>query len=167
MAAKPVVGVIGSGKPLSQELYQLAYDVGMYVAQRGAALVCGGLGGVMEAAGKGAAEQGGAVIGILPSSEKNGANPYVSVAIPSGLGHARNALVVGTADVLIAFPGAFGTLSEIALALDSGKSVVMLPGAWDVRKAGTFENARIIEAFDARQAVGMALGEIGRGSGTK
>jgi uncharacterized protein (TIGR00725 family) len=162
MAAKPVVGVIGSGQPVSQEQFQRAFEVGMYVAQRGAALVCGGLGGIMEAASKGAAEQGGTVIGILPSTQKNDANPYVSIVIPTGLGRARNALVVQTADVLIAFPGAFGTLGEMAMALDSQKSIVALPGAWDLRKAGMLESGRIIEAFDARQAVGMALGEIGK-----
>jgi len=71
------------------------------------------------------------------------------------------------ADVLIAFPGAFGTLGEMAMALDAQKSVVALPGAWDLRKAGNMENARVLEAFDAKQAVGMALGEIGRASGVK
>jgi uncharacterized protein (TIGR00725 family) len=162
MPSRPVVGIIGSGREISPEQYQTAYDVGMYVARRGAALVCGGLGGIMEAASKGAAENSGTVIGILPSSEKTDANPYVTIAVPTGLGVSRNALVVHTADVLIAFPGSFGTLGEMAIALDSGKSVVFLPGAWDLRKAGSLENARFLEAFDAKQAVGMALGEIGR-----
>jgi uncharacterized protein (TIGR00725 family) len=167
MSARPVVGVIGSGSSVAPEQLQLAYDVGMYVAQRGAALVCGGLGGIMEAASRGAADQGGLVIGILPSTAKRDANPHVTVAVPTGLGIARNAVVVHTADVLIAFPGAFGTLGEMAMALDSHKSVVALPGAWDLRKAGNLENARIVEAFDAKQAVGMALGEIGRALGVK
>jgi uncharacterized protein (TIGR00725 family) len=167
MSARPVVGVIGSGSSVAPEQLQLAYDVGMYVAQRGAALVCGGLGGIMEAASGGAADQGGLVIGILPSTAKRDANPHVTVAVPTGLGIARNAVVVHTADVLIAFPGAFGTLGEMAMALDSHKSVVALPGAWDLRKAGNLENARIVEAFDAKQAVGMALGEIGRALGVK
>jgi uncharacterized protein (TIGR00725 family) len=167
MPARPVVGVIGSGRPVAPEQFQLAYDVGMYIAQRGATLVCGGLGGIMEAASKGAADQGGIVIGILPSTAKRDANPHVTVAVPTGLGSARNALVVHTADVLIAFTGAFGTLGEMAMALDAQKSVVTLPGAWELRKAGNLENARVLEAFDAKQAVGMALGEIGRASGSK
>jgi uncharacterized protein (TIGR00725 family) len=120
----------------------------------------------MEAASRGAAENGGIVIGILPSTAKGDANPSVTIAVPTGLGIARNALVVLTSDVLIAFQGAFGTLSEMAMALDSRKSVVTLPGAWDLRKAGNLQNARIVEAFDAKQAVGMALGEIGRASTT-
>lgn len=162
MAARPVIGVIGSGRTLSEEQYKLAYEVGTLIAQRGAALVCGGLGGVMEAAAKGAHENGGLVIGILPGADKADANPYVDLAIPTGLGMARNALVVNTADVLIAFPGAFGTLSEMALALDADKSIVFLPGAWDLRKAGDLQGARFLEAFDATLAVGMALGEIGK-----
>jgi uncharacterized protein (TIGR00725 family) len=162
MATKQIIGVIGSGREISPELFQLAYDIGRLLAQRGAAIVCGGLGGVMEAAAKGAHENNGLTIGILPSGDKADANPYIDIAIPTGLGIARNTLVVHTADVLIAFPGAFGTLSEIALALDTGKSVVFLPGAWDLRKAGNLAGARFLEAFDANQAVGLALGEIGK-----
>jgi uncharacterized protein (TIGR00725 family) len=162
MAMKPIVGVIGSGRAISQEQAQLAYAVGMHIAQRGAMLVCGGLQGIMEAASKGAHECNGTVIGILPGTSKADANPFVDIAIPTGFGIARNALVVHAADVLIAFPGAFGSLSEIAMALDSGKTVVYFPGAWDLKKAGQLENARFIEAFDAKQAVGVALGEIGR-----
>jgi uncharacterized protein (TIGR00725 family) len=162
MAARPVVGVIGSGRELPEELVQCAYDVGRYVAQRGAVLVCGGLGGVMEAASRGAAENGGTVLGILPSADKAGANPFVTIAVPTGMGGARNTLVVQTADVLIALGGSFGTLSEMAFALEATKSIVCLPGAWDLRKAGTIGSARLLEAIDARQAVGMALGEIGR-----
>lgn len=162
MAPKPVVGVVGSGRPISGEQRQLAFEVGMHIAQRGAVLVCGGLDGVMEAASRGAHEHGGIVVGIVPGTRKADANPSIDIVIPSGLGVARNALVVATADCLIAFPGAFGTLSEIAIALDMGKSVIFLPGTWDLRKAGTLDNARFIEAFDAKQAVGLALGEIGK-----
>jgi uncharacterized protein (TIGR00725 family) len=164
MASRPVIGVIGSGRALPEELQKLAHEVGKLIAQRGAVLVCGGLGGVMEAAARGARENEGLVIGILPGTDKADANPCVDLAVPTGLGMARNALVVRTADVVIAFPGAFGTLSETAMALDSGKSVVVLPGAWDLRKAGSTEGVRFLEAFDATQAVGMALGEIGKKS---
>jgi uncharacterized protein (TIGR00725 family) len=168
MASRPVIGVIGSGRALSPEQFLLAYEVGKLIAQRGAALVCGGLGGVMEAAAKGARENDGFVLGVLPGPDKADANPYVDLAVPTGLGMARNALVVRTADVVIAFPGSFGTLSEMAMALDAGKCVVFLPGAWDLRKAGAIEGGpsaqgpRFLEAFDAKQAVGLALGEIGK-----
>jgi uncharacterized protein (TIGR00725 family) len=162
MSALPVIGVIGSGQAVTPELAALAFEVGAHIAQRKMALICGGLGGVMEAAAKGAYENGGLVVGILPTSSKEDANRYITIVIPSGLGRARNALVVNAADVIIAFPGAFGTLSEIALALDSGKSVICLPGAWELKKAGHMDGARLIEAYDARQAVGMALGELAK-----
>jgi uncharacterized protein (TIGR00725 family) len=164
MAVRPVIGVIGSGRTLTQEMFQLAYDVGSLLAQRDAVLVCGGLQGVMEAAAKGAHENGGFVVGILPTASKADANPYVDLAIPTGFGIGRNALIAHTADVVIAFPGAFGTLSETAMVLDESKSVVFLPGAWDLRKAGPLEGARFLEAFDAKQAVGLALGELGKKS---
>ena len=101
------------------------------VAQRGAVLVCGGLGGVMEAACRGAREQGGIAVGILPGLDRGAANPHVDVALPTGLGEARNALVVRAADALIAVGGGYGTLSEIALALKAGKPVVAL-GSWEI-----------------------------------
>lgn len=153
---KPVIGVIGAAET-TKDQYQLAYELGGHIANRGAVLVCGGLGGIMEAVSKGASEKGGAVIGILPGDRKSDANPYVNIAIPSAMGISRNVLVVHTADVLIAFPGSYGTLSEIALALASGKTVVYLPGVWDLKKIGTVDSARFKEAFDARQAIGLAL----------
>jgi len=162
MTALPAIGVIGSGRTISSEQAQLAREVGALIAQRRMVLVCGGLGGIMEAAAKGAHENGGTVVGILPGSAREDANPYITIAIPTGLGENRNALVVQASDVIIAFPGAFGTLTEIAFACHNGKSVIAMPGGWDLKKAGDLGNARILEAFDARQAVGMALGEMGR-----
>jgi uncharacterized protein (TIGR00725 family) len=106
--------------------------VGRLVARSGAALVCGGLGGVMEAACRGARAEGGTTIGILPGLDRSAANPYVEVAIATGLGEARNALVVRAADCLIAVGGAYGTLSEIALALKTGKRVVGLK-TWEIK----------------------------------
>jgi uncharacterized protein (TIGR00725 family) len=94
-------------------------------------LVCGGLGGVMEAACRGAKGAGGTTVGILPGTDRSEANEFVDVAIPTGLGEARNALVVRTAHALIAVGGGYGTLSEIALALKAGKRVVGL-GSWDI-----------------------------------
>ncbi len=153
---KPVIGVIGAAET-NEEQYQLAFELGGHIANRGAILVCGGLGGIMEACSKGAAESGGTVIGILPGDTKSDANPYVTIAIPTALGISRNVLVVHTADVIIAFPGSYGTLSEIALALASGKTVVYLPGVWDLKRIGKIDSAHFKEAFDTRQAIGLAL----------
>lgn len=105
--------------------------VGRELGSRGVVLVCGGLGGVMEAACRGAKEAGGLTVGILPGLDRSDANPYVDVVIATGLGEARNALVVNAADAVIAVGGGYGTLSEIGLALRAGKRVVGL-GTWEV-----------------------------------
>jgi len=156
---KPIIGVIGASET-TEEQYQLAFELGGHIANRGAILVCGGLGGIMEACSKGAAENGGLVIGILPGDNKADANPYVSIAIPTAMGIARNVMVVHTADVLIAFPGSYGTLSEISLALASGKTVIYFPGTWDLKKIGKVDSALFKEAFDSRQAIGFALDSL-------
>jgi uncharacterized protein (TIGR00725 family) len=109
----------------------VAETVGRELAARGAVVVCGGLGGVMEAACRGAKEAGGLTVAILPGTDRAAANAFVDVVIPSGLGEARNALVVRAADALIAVGGGYGTLSEIALALKAGKRVVGLD-SWDI-----------------------------------
>jgi uncharacterized protein (TIGR00725 family) len=108
-----------------------AERVGALVAQRGAVLVCGGLGGVMEAACRGAKSSGGTTVGLLPGADRAAANRFVDIAIPTGLGEARNALVVRAVDAVIAVGGGYGTLSEIALALKAGKRVVGL-GSWEI-----------------------------------
>jgi uncharacterized protein (TIGR00725 family) len=156
---KIAIGVLG-GAQASAENQQLAYEVGKFIADNNAILMCGGLTGIMEAAGKGAFENGGMVVGFLPGDNKADANPYVHIAIPTGMGVARNVLVVRSADVLIAFPGSFGTLSEIALALNLGKTVVYMPGTWDLKKIAPVDGALFKEAFDARQAIGLALAAL-------
>jgi uncharacterized protein (TIGR00725 family) len=108
-----------------------AESVGRELAARGAVVVCGGLGGAMEAACRGARQAGGTTVGLLPGLDRRDANPYVDVAIPTGLGEARNALVVRTADALVAVGGGYGTLSEIGLALRTGKHVVGL-ATWEI-----------------------------------
>jgi uncharacterized protein (TIGR00725 family) len=153
---KPSIGVIG-GSDATEETIAIAYEVGKFVAGNNALLVCGGLGGVMEAASRGAAENGGVVVGIIPGTDAQAANPWVHVVVPTGMGFARNALVVNSSDVLIAFPGKFGTLSEIGLALSAGKTVVYLPGAWNLQKIEPVDAAIYKEAFDAYGAVGLAL----------
>jgi len=105
--------------------------VGRLLAEHGAVLVCGGLGGTMEAACRGAKQAGGTTVGLLPGESRSDANRFVDVAIPTGLGEARNALVVRSADVVVAVGGGYGTLSEIALALKMGKRVVGL-GTWEI-----------------------------------
>jgi uncharacterized protein (TIGR00725 family) len=124
------VAVVGPGEASAEEV-AAAEAVGRELARRGALLVCGGLGGVMEAACRGAHEAGGATLGILPGTDRHAANPYVDIAVATGLGEARNALVVRVADALIAVGGAYGTLSEIALALKAGKAVLGL-ASWEI-----------------------------------
>jgi uncharacterized protein (TIGR00725 family) len=124
------VAVVGPGDASASE-ETVAEEVGRLLARRGAVVVSGGLGGVMEAACRGARDEGGTAVGILPGLDRSAANPHVSVAIATGLGEARNALVVRAADGLIAIGGAYGTLSEIALALKAGKRVIGI-GTWDI-----------------------------------
>ncbi len=121
------------------------------IAEAGAALVCGGLSGVMEAASRGAYEIGGTTIGILPGDDRHQANPYISIPIPSGMGVGRNVLIVRSSDALIALPGGSGTLSEIAISLNIGKPVIDL-GEWGID--GT------ISASDPEEAVKLALSGI-------
>jgi uncharacterized protein (TIGR00725 family) len=122
--------VVGAGRA-SREQQRAAEEAGRGLGERGAVVICGGLGGVMEAACKGAKEGGGTTVGILPTLDRSDANPFVDIAIPTGLGEARNALVVRAADALIAVGGEYGTLSEIALALKAGKRVIGL-GSWEI-----------------------------------
>ena len=156
---KIAIGVIG-GSTIDNSNSELAYEVGKHIAQNNAMLVCGGLGGTMEAASRGAAENGGLVVGILPDDTKNSANPFVHIALPTGMGIGRNILVVRSSDVLIAFPGSYGTLSEIALALNLGKTVIYMPGTWNLSKIGQVSSSLFKEAFDAPQAVGLALNAV-------
>ncbi|RLB12689.1 MAG: TIGR00725 family protein [Deltaproteobacteria bacterium] len=119
------VGVIGAGT-CNKAIYDLAREIGYEIGKRGWILVCGGLGGVMEAASKGCTEAGGMTVGLLPGLDIRSANPFIHIAIPTGLGEARNALVVRASHVLVAVSGGYGTLSEIALGLKTGKKVVGL-----------------------------------------
>jgi uncharacterized protein (TIGR00725 family) len=133
------IAVIGGSRPGRQAL-DTALEVGRLVARSGAVVVCGGLGGVMEAASRGAREEGGLVIGILPGSSLADANSWVDIPVATGLGYTRNALVVMNADAIIAVDGEYGTLSEIAHGLIHGKKVVGLR-TWDVRGVTVAETA--------------------------
>ncbi len=119
------VGIIGAGLG-EPPLLDMAEEVGKAIAEKGAILYCGGLGGVMEAAARGAYEAGGLTVGILPGSKAADANPYIKVPVVTGMGHARNVILVRSCQVLIAISGSHGTLSEIALSLKMWKPVVGL-----------------------------------------
>jgi uncharacterized protein (TIGR00725 family) len=149
------VAVCGSGGAAAAEL-EAAEALGRELAARGAVLVCGGLGGVMEAACRGAREGGGTTLGILPGYDRGEANEFVDVAVATGLGEARNALVVRAADAVVAVGGEWGTLSEIALALRAGKPVVGL-GTWELPERG---GRGIVAAASPREAVELALGDL-------
>jgi len=120
-----MIGVIGAGQ-CDEKIYGQAREVGAGIAMAGATLICGGLGGVMEGACQGAYEVGGQTVGILPGAERTQANPYVMIPVVTDLGHARNILIVRTADILVAISGGYGTLSEISIALKLGKPVIGL-----------------------------------------
>jgi uncharacterized protein (TIGR00725 family) len=148
-----IVGVIGASHP-SAEGYARAVAVGRLVAAGGASLVCGGLGGIMEAASRGCSEAGGMVIGILPGAEPGQANPYVHLAVPTNMGHARNVIIAHTANALIAIEGEYGTLAEIAIGLKIGRPVIAL-GSWPGL-------AGVVVTSSPEEAVQLALAAIER-----
>jgi uncharacterized protein (TIGR00725 family) len=153
------VAVVGGGIA-SAEVDALAEEVGALLARRGAVLVCGGLGGVMEAGCRGARSSGGTTVGILPGVRRDEANEFCDVVIPSGLGEARNTLIVRSADAVIAVDGEFGTLSEIGFALKIGKPVVGL-GTWELVRGGRLSEA-IKPAATPAEAVELALSLVTR-----
>jgi uncharacterized protein (TIGR00725 family) len=158
----PQVAVSGGGSDPGPEALEAAEQVGRGLANAGVVLVCGGLGGVMEAAARGAAEAGGEVIGILPGEDPAEANEYCTRVVATGTGHARNLAVVASADAVIAVAGEWGTLSEIAFARRLDRPVVTL-GSWRVAGAGAMEDAPGIEAADdPAGAVDAVLRHIGR-----
>ena len=150
-----IIAVVGGDSPPPEALPQ-AEAVGRELAQRGHTLICGGRGGVMEAACRGAREAGGHTIGVLPGPDRRDANSYVEFPIVTNLGAARNAVVVLSADAVIAVDGSYGTLSEIALALVHGKPVVGL-GTWRISDAAGVEDERIERASDPVEAVERAV----------
>jgi uncharacterized protein (TIGR00725 family) len=152
------VSVIGSGGcEEGTEIWQLAEEVGSRLAQAGAVLVCGGRGGVMEAASRGAAAAGGTVIGIVPQDSPAEANPHCTHVVATGIGHARNLAVVASGEAVIAIGGEWGTLSEIGHARTIGRTVVALR-SWSLSGRGEMESAPgVIVAASAREAVDLAL----------
>jgi uncharacterized protein (TIGR00725 family) len=150
------IAIVGGGSPPSSDL-TAAFKVGESLARLGAVVVCGGLGGVMEAACRGAKSAGGLTIGILPGSSADRANPWVDVAIPTGMGEARNALVVASCQAVIAIGGEYGTLSEIALALRAGKPVIGL-STWSMVRPDGAADAGIVPVASAEEAAELAVG---------
>ncbi|MSO40674.1 MAG: TIGR00725 family protein [Solirubrobacterales bacterium] len=160
MSRQPQVSVIGTSTP-DEEIYELARAVGRGLAEAGAVVVCGGLGGVMEAVALGAGEAGGITIGVLPYIDPGDANPHVTHAIATGIGQARNIAVVGSGDAVIAVGGAWGTLSEIALARRMDKPVVALR-SWELEKPDGSEPG-ITRVESAEAAVAEAISCLGNG----
>ncbi len=153
----PVIAVCGAGT-CDAATAARAYAVGQELARAGAVLVCGGLGGVMAAACQGAAEAGGLTVGFLPGTRRSDANAWVRLALPTGMGHARNVLIVHAADAVIAIAGAYGTLSEIALARASGRMVIGLY-TWELGLASD-GSPHLLVAHTPSEAVALALRQI-------
>ena len=149
-----IIAVIG-GDPAPPEALVQAEAVGMHIALSGATLICGGRGGVMEAASKGASDYDGVVIGVLPGSDKSDMNPYVTIPIVTGVGGARNLIIALTADAVIAVDGGYGTLTEIGFALQHGKPVAGL-STWQLGAADT-PDPPIYRAKDPADAVRWAI----------
>lgn len=157
MQNKIFIAVIGSGEATPQEI-KLAEAVGKEIARRGAILVCGGLGGVMEAACRGAQSENGLTIGILPGDSRKAANRHVQIPVVTGLGHARNVIVVKSAQAVIAVGGAYGTLSEIGHALQNSIPVIGLK-TWSIVRDNKPDSS-IINVDNPVDAVEVAFGLI-------
>jgi uncharacterized protein (TIGR00725 family) len=155
----PLVAVVGPGPDATDELCALARQVGRLLAERGAVLLTGGLGGVMAAAARGARDGGGVAIGLLPGSDRAAGNADNTVALATGLGQARNALLVRAADAIIAVGGSWGTLSEIALCRRTGKPVVCLRGWRVLDSAG--QQVPLEESATPEQAIELLAPALG------
>jgi uncharacterized protein (TIGR00725 family) len=142
---------VSGGGDAGEEVCRAAEEVGRELARRGAVVVTGGLGGAMEAASRGAKDEQGTTIGILPGDDRDDANPWVDVAVATGLGEGRNVVLVRTVDAVVAVAGEFGTLSEIALALRAGKPVVGL-GTWELVRDGQPVEGVVVAATPAEAA---------------
>jgi len=152
------IAVIGGSQPSPEEA-QLAEAIGRELAKQGAILICGGLGGTMEAACKGASSEGGVTVGILPGNNRQEANPYVQIPIVTSMGYARNIAVVKSAQAVIAIGGNYGTLSEISHALQSGIPVIGLK-TWALSKNDRQDNSIIVvnsPAEAASKALDLAI----------
>ena len=156
----PLIAVCGASQPTPEQA-SVAEEVGRRLAERGAVVVCGGLSGVMEAVCRGVAGAGGLSIGLLPGEAPEGANPHVSIALATGLGELRNALIARGCRAMIAIGGGYGTLSEIAFMLRLGRPVCAV-GSWKLLPpAGHGEPVPIHQAEDAASAVAWVMEQAG------
>jgi uncharacterized protein (TIGR00725 family) len=155
MTKGPVIAVVG-GSAVDDRTYLTAKEVGRLLAEADAVLINGGYGGVMEAASWGADEAGGTVIGILQGTDTREGNPHLTHAIATGMGKGRNTLIAITCDAMIAIDGGYGTLSEVAQALNHGRPVVTL-GSWDLEGAGPVEGEFLHRTTTPEEAVDTAL----------
>lgn len=144
---RSIIGVIGAGTA-GGDILGMAEETGRLIAGQGWLLICGGMGGVMEASAKGAKGAGGTTIGVLPQPDRHTANPYIDIPIATSFGEARNLIIIRTADILIAVGGEYGTLSEIAFALKTEKRVIGLR-TWDI--------PGVIKAETPAEAVDIAV----------
>lgn len=145
------ISVIGAGQ-CDEAVAEKAHRLGTFIARRGWELVCGGKGGVMRAASQGASEAGGQTLGVLPGLDRDDANPYIDTAVATGLGQMRNLLVVMNGDAVIAVEGGYGTLSEVALALQAGRTVIAM-GTWK-------DIPGVLAASGPEEAVELAAGAL-------
>ena len=149
---RTLIGVMG-GAIVGDDVSRLAYDMGRLIAEHGWVLLNGGRNaGVMEASARGASEAGGLVVGILPADNTTGVAPAVDIAIPTGMGDARNAINVLASHVVVALPGGAGTVSEVALALKAGREVVLLGFPLGVPFAPYYERGQLVDASTAEEA---------------
>ena len=159
------IGVIGSGLDINKEVWDIAYEIGYEIAKKDAILICGGKGGVMEAACKGCHDAGGVSVGILPSINKEEANPYVKIKIPTNLGENRNYIVVQSSDALICIAGAVGTRMEANYSLKLNKILVTIPITGGVSKEfsekyGNKKDYRVYIANNSKEAINIAFEKI-------
>lgn len=154
MPERQMMILVSGGGQATAHALALAEAVGAAIARRGATVLTGGLGGVMEAASRGAKGAGGLTVAVIPGSDSQAANRYVDIVIASGMTHGRNVILVHSADAVIALPGSFGTLSEVAMALVMGKPVVSLE-SWR-------PDDKVMLATDPQNAVTLALDALGR-----
>ena len=150
---KITISVVG-GHDIDSKVEQIAHDIGKIIAEVGAILVCGGLDGAMEAACRGAKEAGGTTIGILPGLDKEDANEYIDIALPSSIGFARNAMVACSADIIVALPGSHGTSSEISYGIVYKRPIIDL-GNWDRE-----EMIKVNDVKEAREKIEEIIAKL-------
>ena len=164
--AKVMIGVFGAGNVSEPDAeWQAAFRIGKLLAERGFAVLTGGLGGVMTAASRGAKEAGGITVGILPGTRRSGpANAYVDIPVYTGMGEARNAINVKSCQAAIAIGGEYGTLSEIALALKSGCPLILLD-SWSIAPYGSGPRTDWLTAASPEEAVALAAEKVNEAAG--